>query len=98
PAIADVVADGSMKKRRVLSHHSDLGAQTILRGERDVLAVDQHASLRYVIEAQQQIDDGTFPGAGTADQTDLLARTNMQIEIVDHGARRVCGGAIGEGH
>ncbi len=98
PAVADIVADGSMQKRRILSHHADLGAQTILRRERDVLAVDQHPSLRYVIEAQQQIDDGALPGAGTADETDFLARTNMEIEIVDHGARRVCDGAIGEAH
>jgi len=31
-------------------------------------------------------------------ETDFLAGANMQIEIVDHGARRVWSGAIGEAH
>jgi hypothetical protein len=50
----------------------------------DILPVDQHAALRDVIETQQQIHQGAFPRAGSPDQTDLLTRPNMNIEVIEH--------------
>ncbi len=64
PAIADVVADRAVQQRGVLGHHRDLRAQAFLGGERDVLAVDQDTAALQVEEAQQQVDDGRFAGAG----------------------------------
>ena len=39
-------------------------------------------------EAQQQIDDGRLAGAGAADQADLLAGPDGQIEILQHAGCR----------
>jgi len=70
-------ADGSVQQRRVLSHHADLGAQTILGRERDILAVDQHPSPRYVVETQQQIDDGALAGPGAAQTRPIFSPGRM---------------------
>ena len=43
-AIADIVADRTMKKRSVLRHHPDPGPQAFLRRLGDVLAVDEDAA------------------------------------------------------
>ena len=48
----------------------DLRAQALLRGLRDVLAVDQDGAVLEVEEAQQQVDEGRLAGAGAADQAD----------------------------
>ena len=39
-----------------------------------------------VVEAQQQVDDRRLAGAGAADEADLLARADVQVELVDHAA------------
>ena len=39
-------------------------------------------------EAQQQIDHGRLAGAGAADQADLFARMNRQVEILRARRRR----------
>src|SRR5437764_11924332 len=43
-AIANVIPDGAMKKRSVLRHHADLGAQAFLRHPGDVLAINENAA------------------------------------------------------
>ena len=86
PAVADVVADRPMQQRRVLRHHRDVAAQALLGHMRDVLAVDQDATALEFIEAQQQIDERRFPRAGPPDQTDALARSDREIDAVEHAA------------
>ena len=84
PSVDDVVAHRAMQQRRVLRHHADLRAQALLRRVRDVLAVDQDAAALDVVEAQQQVDDRRLARAGAADEADLLARPDVQREVVDH--------------
>ncbi len=49
-------------------------AQAFLRHAGDILAVDQDAAARGVVEMQQQVDEGRLAGAGRPDQPDALAR------------------------
>ena len=86
PAIGDVLLDRAMQQRRVLRHDADIGAQRVLRDVGDVGAVDRDDAALAVVEAQQQVDDGRLAGARAADETDLLARTDVQVELVDDAA------------
>src|SRR5687767_15748255 len=83
-----------MQKRGVLGNHADLRPQAVLRDMRDVLAVDEYPSALDVVEPQQQAHDRALARAGASDQTYLLARTDMDREIVDHGMLA----AVAEGH
>ena len=44
-------------------------------------AVHQHFALRRVIEPGDQIDDGGFSAAGTADDADRLSFLNQEVDI-----------------
>ena len=83
-----------MQQRGVLRDHADLLAQAVLRHLRDVLAVDQDAPALDVVEAQQQVDDRRLARARAADQADLLAGPDVQVELLDHVALA----AVGEAH
>ena len=82
-AIDDVVADRAVQQRGVLRDHPDLRAQAVLLHGGDVLPVDADHALFDVVEAQQQVDHGALARAGAADQPDLLARPDVQVEVVD---------------
>ena len=84
PAVADVFADRAMQQRGVLGHHGDLRAQRFLGQAGNILAVDEDGAAFEMKEAQQQIDHGRFAGAGAADQADLLAGMDRQVEILQH--------------
>ncbi|MCY1553675.1 hypothetical protein D9M68_901820 [compost metagenome] len=73
-----------MQERCILRHDADIGAQAILRHLGDVVPVDQDVAIGAIVEAQQQVDDGRLARPRTTDKADLLARTDMQVEIVDH--------------
>lgn len=73
PAVQQVVAHRAVQQGGILRHHAHLGAQAVLCHPRDILAIDQDTTAIQVVETQQQIDDGGLAGAGTADQTYLLA-------------------------
>src|SRR6185437_17131762 len=74
PAVANVLGDRAMQQRGVLRHHRDMRAETLLRHTRDIGAVDQDTAALDLVEAQQQIDERRFAGAGMADEADALAR------------------------
>ncbi|MCY1182550.1 hypothetical protein D9M73_231150 [compost metagenome] len=76
-AIGDVVANRAMQQRSVLGDHANGAAQAVLRDLGDVLPVDAYFPLIHVVEAQQQVDQGGFTGAGAADQADFFAWTNV---------------------
>ena len=61
-------------------------AQAVLRDVRDVLAVDQDAARLQVVEAQQQVDQRRLAGARAADEADLLARRDVQRQVLDDAA------------
>ncbi len=94
PAVADVVGDGAVQQRGILGHHGDMGAQALLRRLGDVLAVDQDPPRLYLVEAQQDVDEGRLAGAGGADEAEALARRDVEIDAMQHAA----GGAVAEAH
>ena len=87
-AVADVVADRPVQQRGILGYHGDLGAQAFLGDAGDVLAVDYDAAGFGAVEAEQQVDQGGFAGAGMADQADALARCDVEVEVVQDTACR----------
>ena len=66
-AIPNVVADRAVQQRGVLRDHADLRPQAFLGQPGDVLPVDQDAAALWPIEAEQQMHEGRFAGAGAAD-------------------------------
>lgn len=60
----------------------DLAAQRLLRGERDVLPVDQHAATGDVVEPLHQLDEGGLAGAGAADQANAFAGADLDRQAV----------------
>ncbi len=85
-AVTQVVPDGAVQQRGVLSDHADIRAQAFLADLGDVLPVDEDAAALQVIEAQQQIDQRGLAGARRPDQADLLAWANVDAEPADHAA------------
>ncbi len=80
-SVTDVVADGSGENETVLHHDSHLGTERVDRHLGDILAIDQHPAAVHVVEAGDQVDDGTFSGAGGADQGHALAGFHREGDI-----------------
>ncbi len=49
----------------------------------DILAIDGDAPAFEIVETKQQIHQCRLAGAGAADQTDLLARLDIEGQVVD---------------
>lgn len=56
-AVGDILANGAVEQQRLLRHVGNLAAQALLRAARDVLAVHEHATALYVVQAQQQLGE-----------------------------------------
>jgi hypothetical protein len=61
-------------------------AQAFLADLGDVLPIDQDPPALHVVQAQQQVDQGRFAGAGRPDQADFLAGLDVQVETADDPA------------
>ena len=94
PAVQQVVAHRAMQQRSILRHHADLAAQAVLRHMGDILAVDQDFAVPEVVEAQQQIHQRRFAGAGAADQADFFPGADRQRQMLDHALVA----AVGKAH
>ena len=53
----------------------------------DVDAVDGDASLRHVVEAQDQVGERALAAAAHADQRHHLAAADLQVDVAQHRAR-----------
>ena len=82
-AIEDVFANGAVQQGGVLRHHADGAAQAVLRNMANVLPVDADATLLPIIEPQQQAGKGGFARARRADQSQLLAGTQAQVQVLN---------------
>ncbi len=60
---ADVLRNRSMKQHRILEHDADLPPHLGRVHGADVLTVDAYRTAARLEEAQQQVDEGRFPGA-----------------------------------
>ena len=80
-AIGDVVGDRQREDQRRLQHHADLAPQ---RGElvfADVDPVDRHAAAGRIEKPRQQAEQGGLPGPGRADDRDLHAGADHNIDL-----------------
>ncbi len=92
PSVTDVVGHTGRKDRRLLSDHTDAGAQLRQTTGRGVEASHPHAPLLRGPKAQNQLKDCGLARAGRSDQGPGLAHRQSQRKIVeDHRirARRV---------
>jgi hypothetical protein len=99
--LADLVADREQRvqrRHRLLEDHRDLGAadaaHLALRRLAQVLAgePDRAARFRAVDEAQHREGGDRLPGAGFADERELLARRDRERHRVDDRARAEANG------
>ena len=81
-AIQYVVANRPVQQHVLLQDHPDLAAQTILCDLRDILPIDHDRAPLHVMKPQLQLEYGRFPGPGSADQADPLARPDCQVDMV----------------
>ena len=81
---ADVVDDRAGEQEGLLGHHRELLAQRSRGHLAQVEAVDAHRSGARVVEARQQLDDGRLAGPGRADQGDGGARSDGEVDVVEH--------------
>ena len=84
-----------MEEDRLLLDDGDLRAERRLRGMRHVLPVDQDLAGVQVVEPLDELDERRLARARAADQPDLLARRDLDREVLEE-RRRVP--AIVEGH
>ena len=54
-AQSDIVAQRAVEQGGVLAHHTDIGAQAVLRHISDILAIDQDLAALKVVEPQDQV-------------------------------------------
>src|SRR5215510_7592396 len=89
PAIENVVEHRAVKKRSVLRHQTDRCAQAFLRHSCYILTVNVDVAFLYVVEPQQELDEGRFPGTRSADESNTFAGTDHQRQPFDD-PRWVC--------
>ena len=70
------------------------GAQAFLGNQGDVLSVDQDAARLDLVKAQQQVDQGRFPGTRAPDQTDPFAGCDREVDAMKDTPR----GPVSEAH
>ena len=79
PAIANVVQNGVVEKFRLLRHEGNAAPQVFYRRITERHAVEQHLALLRIIEAAQQINDGTFSAAIWAHNCQVVAPCDRQV-------------------
>jgi hypothetical protein len=70
-----------MEQNRVLLHDRDLAAQRLLRRLRNILAVDQDAPARDVVDPLYQLDERRLAGAGATDRADAFAGADVDRKM-----------------
>ena len=81
-AVADVLHNGAGEQVGILQHDAKRGTQRVLFDGLDVVAVVEDLTLLDVVEAVDQVGDGGLTGAGRTDESDLLARTAIEVDVV----------------
>ena len=80
---ADIFVDSVVKEEALLSHNSNLLSQGMKRQVAQVMPINAHASLLWIIEAQEQREDRAFTSTTGTNKSDFLTRLNGQIEPTD---------------
>ena len=69
---------------RRLQHVADVGVQPELAARARVAAVDEHAALRRLKEAADEVHERGFARAGLADDGDVRALRDLEAEVLQH--------------
>lgn len=85
-APAQVVLDGAGEQNVLLQDHGDLVAERFEVVVLDIDPADVHGALRRVVQARDEVDEGGFGSARTAQNADRLTRFDVQI---DAGKRKL---------
>ena len=80
----DVLAHAVAEQERVFEHDADRAADVAEIEVAHVDAVEQHASVVHVVEARDQPGDRGLPARGGTDERDRLARTQHEVEALEH--------------
>ena len=87
-AIADVLHDRAGEQVGILQHDAQRAAEVGFPDFMDVDAVVPDLAVLDVVEAVDKVGDGGLAGAGGADEGDLLARTAIEVDVVQDGLVR----------
>ena len=80
----DVLAHAVAEQERVFEHDADRAANVAELEVAHVDAVEQHPSVVDVVEARDQPGDRGLAARGRADERDRLARTQHEVEALEH--------------
>ena len=83
-AVAQVFQDRAGEQVRRLQHVADVGVQPELAARTRVAAVDEHATLRRLKEAADEVHERGFARAGLADDGDVRALRDLEAEVLQH--------------
>ncbi|GJC95043.1 hypothetical protein ColKHC_03869 [Colletotrichum higginsianum] len=81
----DVLPDGALVERGLLADEGDEGAVLVDVEGADLLAVDEDGAGEGVVEALEEGDGGGLAAAGGADEGDVLARADDEVEAAQDG-------------
>ena len=87
-AIADVLHDRAGEQVGILQHDAQRAAEVGFLDLVDVDAVVPDLAVLDVVEAVDKVGDGGLAGTGGADEGDLLARTAIEVDVVQDGLAR----------
>src|SRR5581483_10965078 len=87
----DVRGDGPREEVRLLQYHAEPPAQFDGIKFPDVNAVNQHAPAAYIVETQQQAEDGCLAGSGMAHQRDGFPGLYGEAQVFEHPLFAVVG-------
>src|SRR5207302_8858575 len=76
----DVVAERAGKQERLLWHNAELTSERLEGDVVEVVAVDEDAALRRVVEPRHQLRDRRLARPGLADQREGLARGDGEVD------------------
>ena len=94
-AVADVGCDRSFEQEGLLRHISNFVSQCLERVVAHVHAVDEHFTLRRIIETRHEVDERGFAGAGGTDERHGFALLGGEVDVFEHGFARI---RVGEAH
>ena len=87
--VGDVVIKAVVKEHRILGHDADGCPQTVLGHAAQILAIDQDAPARHVVEAKQEPGEGRFPRPAVPHHRHLLARADLETKVAQDGPLRL---------
>ena len=82
--VKKIFAHGARKQMRRLQHIADCAVQPKLRAFPGIAPVNEHASLRRLEEAADKVDQGGFSRARFAHDSNIGAKGNFQIEMLQN--------------